>query len=42
MFDASAQDELLSGSLDYVLACIDNIDTKVLAVLATQDPSWLV
>ncbi|KAG0585823.1 hypothetical protein KC19_2G042300 [Ceratodon purpureus] len=33
MFDASAQDELLSGSPDYVLDCIDNIDTKV-ALLA--------
>lgn len=29
MFEASAQDELLSGSPDYVLDCIDNIDTKV-------------
>jgi len=33
MFEASAQDELLSGSPDYVLDCIDNIDTKV-ALLA--------
>lgn len=33
MFDASTQDELLSGSPDYVLDCIDNIDTKV-ALLA--------
>lgn len=33
MYDASAQDELLSGSPDYVLDCIDNIDTKV-ALLA--------
>lgn len=33
MFDASVQDELLSGSPDYVLDCIDNIDTKV-ALLA--------
>jgi tRNA A37 threonylcarbamoyladenosine dehydratase len=32
MFDASVQDELLSGSPDYVLDCIDNIDTKVLAL----------
>lgn len=32
MFDASAEDELLSGSPDYVLDCIDNIDTKVLAL----------
>lgn len=33
MFDASTQDELLSGSPDYVLDCIDNIDTKVLTLI---------
>ena len=32
MYEESAQDELLSGSPDYVLDCIDNIDTKVLAL----------
>lgn len=30
MFEAATQDDLLSGSPDYVLDCIDNIDTKVL------------
>ncbi|CAK9278645.1 unnamed protein product [Sphagnum jensenii] len=29
MFEASSQDELLAGSPDFVLDCIDNIDTKV-------------
>lgn len=46
MFDASAEDELLSGSPDYVLDCIDNIDTKVLSLTQLrkicQHPSFLV
>ncbi|CAM6109865.1 unnamed protein product [Calypogeia fissa] len=29
MFDSSSSDEILSGSPDFVLDCIDNIDTKV-------------
>ncbi|KAF9597530.1 hypothetical protein IFM89_019444 [Coptis chinensis] len=33
LFDASAAEELLSGHPDFVLDCIDNIDTKV-ALLA--------
>lgn len=48
MFDASVEDELLSGSPDYVLDCIDNIDTKVLALHLSlnrdlrHEPSFLV
>ncbi|KAF5186027.1 tRNA threonylcarbamoyladenosine dehydratase [Thalictrum thalictroides] len=33
LFDASAEEEILSGHPDFVLDCIDNIDTKV-ALLA--------
>lgn len=29
LFDASSADSILSGSPDFVLDCIDNIDTKV-------------
>lgn len=29
MFDPSSSEEILSGSPDFVLDCIDNIDTKV-------------
>ncbi|WOL20135.1 tRNA threonylcarbamoyladenosine dehydratase 2 [Canna indica] len=29
LYDASAEDEILSGNPDFVLDCIDNIDTKV-------------
>lgn len=37
LYDASSEDEILSGSPDFVLDCIDNIDTKVLPVLITID-----
>ncbi|KAG6552591.1 hypothetical protein Mapa_005791 [Marchantia paleacea] len=33
MFDSSSEEEILSGSPDFILDCIDNIDTKV-ALLA--------
>ncbi|KAG6659989.1 hypothetical protein CIPAW_03G074400 [Carya illinoinensis] len=33
LYDASSEEEILSGNPDYVLDCIDNIDTKV-ALLA--------
>lgn len=29
LYDSSAEDEILSGQPDFVLDCIDNIDTKV-------------
>jgi tRNA A37 threonylcarbamoyladenosine dehydratase len=29
LYDPSAEDEILSGQPDFVLDCIDNIDTKV-------------
>ncbi|KAL1540743.1 tRNA threonylcarbamoyladenosine dehydratase [Salvia divinorum] len=34
LYDSSSEDEILSGNPDFVLDCIDNIDTKV-ALLAT-------
>lgn len=30
LYDSSSEDEILSGNPDFVLDCIDNIDTKVL------------
>ena len=30
LYDASSEEEILSGHPDFVLDCIDNIDTKVL------------
>jgi tRNA A37 threonylcarbamoyladenosine dehydratase len=30
LYDPSSEDEILSGSPDFVLDCIDNIDTKVM------------
>ena len=29
LYDKSSEDEILSGHPDFVLDCIDNIDTKV-------------
>lgn len=29
LYDASSEEEILSGNPDFVLDCIDNIDTKV-------------
>lgn len=32
LYDSSSEDEILSGHPDFVLDCIDNIDTKVLSI----------
>lgn len=32
LYDSSSEDEILSGNPDFVLDCIDNIDTKVLVL----------
>ncbi|KAI5648110.1 hypothetical protein M9H77_34115 [Catharanthus roseus] len=34
LYDSSSEDEILSGNPDFVLDCIDNIDTKVLLLAA--------
>lgn len=33
LYDASSEDRILSGNPDFVLDCIDNIDTKVILQL---------
>ena len=33
MYDTSTEEEILVGQPDYVLDCIDNIDTKVMSLL---------
>lgn len=33
LYDASSEEEILSGNPDFVLDCIDNIDTKVLFIV---------
>lgn len=32
LYDSYSEDEILSGNPDFVLDCIDNIDTKVLCL----------
>lgn len=36
LYDASSEEEILSGDPDFVLDCIDNIDTKVHQVFLLQ------
>lgn len=36
LYDSSSEDEILSGNPDFVLDCIDNIDTKVKYKTLTQ------
>lgn len=36
LYDASSEEEILSGNPDFVLDCIDNIDTKV----ASHTEEW--
>lgn len=40
MYDASSEEEILSGYPDFVLDCIDNIDTKVFFCNEKDDSLW--
>lgn len=37
LYDATMEEEILSGKPDFVLDCIDNIDTKVPSKAVTDD-----
>lgn len=37
LYDANSEEEILSGDPDFVLDCIDNIDTKVLILFMDLD-----
>ena len=40
MFEAATEEQHLSGRPDFVLDCIDNIETKVSATTATWHSPW--